>query len=131
MIRHTQKHSAFSKITKHQYIWKELSYFVYLFHVVAHPWNLQCYYAVLVRYGLACPKLSEITNHQHLWKGIRDFAVFLHVVIHILLDIHWNYKNMLFWVGTVRHGLSTNQIARCFKLTNLKIMRATTLIFSM
>ena len=40
----------------------------------------------------------------------------LHLVICILLDIHWSYKNMLFWVGTVRHRLSANQFVSCFKL---------------
>ena len=68
----------------------------------------------------ACPKFSEVTNHQFLWKGSCDFVDFLQVVICILLDIHWSYKNMLFWVGIVRHSLSANQIVRCFKLKNLK-----------
>ena len=50
-------------------------------------------------------------------SGIVDF---LHVVISILLDIHCSYKNMLFWAGLVRHGLSSNQIVRCFKLKKLE-----------
>ena len=45
---------------------------------------------------------------------------FLHVVICILLDIHWSYKNMLFWAGIVRHRLSFNQIVRCFKRNKLE-----------
>ena len=64
----------------------------------------------------ACPKFSEVTNHQFLWKGSCDFVDFLQVVICIMLDIHWSYKNMLFWAGIVRHSLSLNQIVRCFKL---------------
>ena len=42
------------------------------------------------------------------------------VVICIFLDIHWNYKNMLFWAGIVRHSHSVNQIVKCFKLKKLK-----------
>ena len=68
----------------------------------------------------ACPKFSEVTNHQFLWKGSCDFVDFLQVVICILLDIHWSYKNMLFWAGIVRHSLSANQIVRCFKLKKFK-----------
>ena len=110
----------FSKIIKQQYIWEGLGCFVYLLHVVTHPWKLQCDHVVLVGYGLGCPKFSEATNHQHIWKGSCDFVDFLQVVICILLDIHSSYKNMLFWVGIIRHSLSANQIVRCFKLKKLK-----------
>ena len=120
LVRHARACPRFSKITKQQYLRKGLSYFVYLLHVVTHPWKLQCYHVVLVGYGLACSKLSEATNRQFLWKGLSDFVDFLQVVICILLDIHWSYKNMLFWVGIVRHSLSANQIVRCFKLKKLK-----------
>ena len=82
--------------------------------------KLQCYHVVLVGYGPACPKFSEATNHQYLWKWSCDFVDFLLVVICILLDIHWNYKNMLFWAGVVRHSHSVNQIVKCFKLKKLK-----------
>ena len=87
-----------------------LNYFVYLLHVVTHPWKLQFFHVVLVGYGPACPKFSEATNQQHLWKGCSDFVDFLQVVICILLDIHWSYKNVPFWACIVRHSLSTNQI---------------------
>ena len=116
LVRHARACPRFSKITKQQYLWEGLSYFVYLLHVVTHPWKLQCYHVVLVGYGLACSKLSEATNRQFLWKGLSDFVDFLQVVICILLDIHWSYKNMLFWAGIIRHSLSANQIVRCFKL---------------
>ena len=76
----------FSKITKHPCLLKELSYFVYLFHVVSNPWKLQCYHVVLD--GAACPEFSEITNRQYLWKGLSDLVDFLHVVICILLEIY-------------------------------------------
>ena len=109
---------TFSKISKHHYLQEGISFF-YLLYVVTHLWKLQCYHAILVRYGPACPKLSEITNHQYLWKGLSDFVDFLHVVVWFLLDIRWSYKNMLFWVGIVRHRLSANQIVRCFKLKKL------------
>ena len=79
-------------------------------------WKLQCYPVVLVWYGPACPNFSEATNHQYIWKGSCDFVDFLQVVICIMLDIHWSYKNMLFWAGIVGHSLSLNQIVRCFKL---------------
>ena len=87
-----------------------LNYFVYLLHVVTHPWKLQFFHVVLVGYGPACPKFSEATNQQYLWKGCSDFVDFLQVVICILLDIHRSYKNVLFWACIVRHSLSTNQI---------------------
>ena len=50
--------------------------FVYLLLVVTHQWKLQCYHALLVGYGPACPKFYEITNHQYLWKGLSDFLDF-------------------------------------------------------
>ena len=49
-----------------------------------------------------------------------DLVDFLQVVISILLDIHWSYKNMLFWAGIVRYSVSANQIFGCFKLKKLK-----------
>ena len=82
-----QAFSAFSRITRRQYLWQGLSYFVYLLRVFAHPWKQQCY-VVLIGYCLVCPKSSEITNCQYLWKGLSDFVDFLHVYICILLDIH-------------------------------------------
>ena len=81
--------------------------------------KLQCYHVVLVGYCTACPNFSEITNRQYLWKGLSDFVDFLHLVICILLDVHWSYKNMLFWVDIISHRLSVNQIVRCFKLKKL------------
>ena len=116
MVRHARPCLRFSRIIKQQYLWKVLSYFVYLLHAVTHPWKLQCYYVVLVGYGLACPKFSETTNHQHPWKELRDFVDFSQVVVWVLLNIHGSYKSMLFWTGIVRHSLSANQIVRCFKL---------------
>ena len=90
-------------------------------HVVTHPWKPQCYHVVLVgHYCPSCPKFSETKNHSYLWKGLNDFVDFLLVVIYILLNIHWSYKNMLFWAGIVRHSLSANQIVRCFELKNLR-----------
>ena len=76
--------------------------------------------ATVLSYGPAYPKFSEATNHQYLWKWSCAFVDFLLVVICILLDIHWNYKNMLFWAGIVRHSHSVNQIVKCFKLKKLK-----------
>ena len=100
LVRHARACPRFSKITKQQYLWEGLSYFVYLFlHVVTQSWKLQCYHVILVGYGPACPKFSEATNHQYLWKGCSDFVDFLQVVICILLDIHWSYKNVLFWAA--------------------------------
>ena len=40
--------------------------FVYLLHLVTHPWKLQRYHVVLVGYGVACPKFTEITNRHYL-----------------------------------------------------------------
>ena len=83
---------------------------------VACSYISMCYHVILIGYGLACPKFSETTDQQYLWIGLSDFVGFLEVVIWILLDIHWSYKNMLFWAGIIRHSLSANQIVRCFKL---------------
>ena len=97
-----------------------MRYFVCLLHFVTYLWKLQCYHVVLVGHGPVCPKFSETTNHQYLSKGLIDFVEFLQVVICILLDIHWSYKNMLFWAGIVRHSLLAKHIVRCFKLKKLK-----------
>ena len=120
LVRHARACPRFSKITKQQYVWEGLSYFVHLLHVVTHSWKLQCYHVILVGYGLACPKFSEATNHQCLWKWSCEFLGFLLLVICIVLDIHWNYKYMLFWAGIVRHRHSVNHIVKCLKLKKLK-----------
>ena len=85
---------------------------IYLLHVVTFPWKWQCYHVALVGYGPAYPKFSKITNCQYPWKGLSGFVDFFHAVIWILSDIHWSYKNRLFWAGIVRHRLSANQIVR-------------------
>ena len=119
LVRHARACPRFSKISKQQYLWERLSYFVYLLHAVTHPWKVQCYHVDLVGYRPTCPKFPETTN-QYFWKGSCDFVGFLQAVICILLDIHWSYKNVLFWAGIVRHSLSANQTVRCFKLKKLK-----------
>ena len=122
LVRHAKAWRTFSEITKCQYLWEVLSYFIYLLHVLTHLWKLQCYRVILVGYGLYAQS-SEI-NRWCLWKGLSDFVGFSHAVICILLDIHCSYKSMLFWVGIVRHRLSANQIVRCFKPKKLeKYMR--------
>ena len=95
LVRHARACPRFSKITKQQYLWEGLSYFLYLLHVVTHSWKLQCYHVVSVGYVASCPKFSEATNHQYLRKGSCDFVDFLQVIC-ILLDIHWSYKKMVF-----------------------------------
>ena len=90
---------------------------------VACSYISMCYHVILIGYGLACPTFSETTDQQYLWIGLSDFVGFLQVVIWILLDIHWSYKNMLFWAGIIRHSLSANQIVRCFKLKKLESNR--------
>ena len=37
-----------------------------------------------------------------------------------VMESHWSYQNMPFWVGIVWHMLSVNQIVRYFKLKKLK-----------
>ena len=108
MVRHAQavQCSAKKTKTKHQYPQKDLSYFAYLLHVVTHPWKLQGYHAVLVRYGPACPKFSKTTNHQYLWKGVKGLILlifacsYLQVVRyplklqkHVILDWHCQGKS--------------------------------------
>ena len=130
LARHARACPRFSKISKQQYLWERLSYFVYLLHVVTHSWKLHCYHVDLVGYGPTCPKFPEATNHQYLWKGSCNFVDFLQAVICILLDIHWSYKNMLFWAGIVRHRLSANQIVRYFKLKTWKLYEVSSWFFA-
>ena len=87
-----------NKITKQQYLWEGLSYFVYLLHAVTRLQKLWCYNIVLFGYGPACLKFSEATNYQYLQKGSCDFVDFLQVVICILLDIKWKLS-MLYMHG--------------------------------
>ena len=119
MVRNTQECLTLSKITKHQLLWEGCSYSVYLFYVVSRPWKFQCCHVILDGYSPVCPKFSEITICQYLWDELSDLVDFLHVVICILLEIHQSCKNMLFWADVVRHGLSANQIVRCFKLKKI------------
>ena len=108
VVRHAQAVQCSAKKkkkTKHQYPQKDLSYFAYLLHVVTHPWKLQGYHAVLVRYGPACPKFSKTTNHQYLWKGVKRILLifacsYLQVVRyplklqkHVILDWHCQGKS--------------------------------------
>ena len=74
-VKHARTCPRFSKINQ-QHLWERLSFFVYLLHVVTHPWKLQSYHVALVGYYLACPKFFEVTNHQYLWKGLSDFVDF-------------------------------------------------------
>ena len=116
LVRHARACPRLSKITKQQYLWEGLSYFVYLLNVVTQPWKLQCHNVVLVEYGLHAQS-SQKQQISIFGKGRVDF---LQLVICILLDIHWSYKNMLFWVGIVRHSFSAIKIVRCCKLKKLK-----------
>ena len=84
-----------------------------------HPWSYSLIME-LIGYGPACPKFTKLTNDYCFWKGLSDFVGLLGVIIYFLLDIHWNYKNMPFWVGIITQGLSTNQIVRCLKLKKLE-----------
>ena len=118
LVRHAGPCLRLSRIIKQRYLWEVLNYFVYLLHLVRHPWKLQCYYVVLFGYGLVCPKFSETTNHQYPWKELRDFVDCSQVVICILLNIHGSYKSMLFWAGIVGHSLP--QPIRLSDVLNLK-----------
>ena len=109
---------SFSEMTKRKYH-VESSYFVDLLHVVVHPWSYSLIME-LIGYGPACPKFTKLTNDYCFWKGLSVFVGLLGVIIYFLLDIHWNYKNMPFWVGIITQGLSTNQIVRCLKLKKLE-----------
>ena len=56
-------------------------------------------------------------SHKWFDELSRSTEWFLHADSDRIL--HWSYKN-IFWAGIVRHSLSANQIARCFKLKKLK-----------
>ena len=111
LVSHARACSRFSKITKQQYLWV-----VELFCLF-----VACNYTSMEATVLSCRfswvKFSEATNHEYLWQGSCDFVDFF---ASSYLDIHWSYKNMLFWAGIVKHSLSVNQIVRCFKLKKLK-----------
>ena len=62
-------------------------------------------------------------------ERVKWFCWFLCAIIWILSDIHWSYRNLLFWASIVRHGLSDNQIVRCFEFKNLKTIWGIKLIF--
>ena len=117
LVRHARACPRLSKITKQQYLWEGLSYFVYLLNVVTQPWKLQCHNVVLAEYGLHAQSSQKQQITNIFGKGRVDF---LQVIICILLDIHWSYKNMLFWVGIVRHSFSAVKIVRWCKLKKLK-----------
>ena len=70
-----------------------------------------CSYTVVEATLLSCrfsrvwsgmPKVLWSNKSPISLKMVCDFVEFLLVVICIFLDIHWNYKNMLFWAGIVR-----------------------------
>ena len=62
---------------------------------------------------------QQITNI--FGKGLVILLIFCkYIIICILLDVHWSYKNMLFWAGIFRRSLSAKQTVRCFKLKKLK-----------
>ena len=120
VVRHAWACPIFPEITKHQYLQKGLSYF---FVFVA------CSYTCIEAIVLSCsfswvwsdmPKVLQSNQSLISLERLSDFVDFLHVAIYMLLDIHWIYKNMPFLVGIVRHWLSTNQVARCFKFTKLE-----------
>ena len=71
----------------------------------------------MVRHAQSSLK-QKVTNI--FGKVCAIWLIFLQAVISILLDIHWSYKNMLFWTGIVRYSLSANQIVRCFRLKKPK-----------
>ena len=119
LVRHAQACLRFYKITNQQLSLGRVELF-YLFVV--------CSYTSVEATVLSCcfswvwssmPKVLS-TNHQYFWKGLSDLVDFLQAVIYVLLDIHCSYKNMLFWVGNVRHSFSANQIFKCFKPKKLK-----------
>ena len=62
-----------------------------------------------------------LLNQVYLTNDLMNWADWLNdICILRVMDIHWNYQNLLFWAGIVWHRLSANQIVRCFKLKKLK-----------
>ena len=56
-----------------------------------------------------------LTNNLMNWADwLNGFCVLR------VMDIHWNYQDLLFWAGIVWHRLSVNQIVRYFKLKKIK-----------
>ena len=83
-VRHARACPVFSKITKQQYLLKGLSYFVYLLHVVTHPWKVQCYHVILFGYGPACLMFSEATNHISLERVVWFCWFFASSYLHLV-----------------------------------------------
>ena len=125
MVRHARACPRFSIITKQQCLWEELSYlFVAWIYASMEATSLSC------RFSWVWPGMPKVLcndKSQYLWKGLSDFVDFLQVIC-ILLDIHWSYKNILVWLGTVRHSHSANEIFRCFKLQKPKTIWSMNLI---
>ena len=71
---------------------------------------------LLCRFSWVCSSMFKV-----LWKNKSPISSdMIEWFCCILLDIHWSYKNMLFWTGIVRYSLSANQIVRCFRLKKPK-----------
>ena len=114
LVRHARACPRFSKITKQQYLWEGLSYFVYLLHVVTHPWKLQCYHVVLVVL-VGMPKViwsnkSPISLEKIEWFCWFFASSYLHLVRYPL-----KLQKCAILGCIVRHSLSAIQIVRCFK----------------
>ena len=103
MVRHNWTCPTFSKITKYQYLWKALSYFVYLLHEITHLWKLQCYHAVLVWYGPSCNQFTRCfklncTSHQVNVLDIVRWSLKL-PKYHAILDLTPKYS----WLSSLHY----------------------------
>ena len=72
------------------------------------------------------PKVLWNNKSSISLERVYDFAEFIHVVTCILLDSHYSYRNMLFWVCTIRHRLWLSDF---LNLKNSKTIWVTKLIF--
>ena len=114
LVKHARACPTLSKIRKRHCLWEGWSYFVYLLHLVTHPWKLQGYHVVLVGYGIVLWNI-KLTISGKCWVIVLIFCW----VICILLDIHWSYKNLLFWLTLSGIGSQPIRLS-CFKLRKLE-----------
>ena len=62
-----------------------------------------------------------LLNQVHLKNDLIKWVYWLNDFCELrVMDIHWNYQNLLFSVSIVWHRLSANQIIRYFKPKKLK-----------
>ena len=85
-------------------------------HIIRYPWKLYLNLVILAGFDEACQGMSTVLQNNKATISLGRVELFC------LFDAcsFTSIEAMLFWAGIVRHGLSANQIVKCFKLKKLK-----------